>query len=78
MSTADEINTALGRFLAREPEIPFDLHDDLRIILNAAGQAARQCCQCNECRPHTSDCAVHNEPAYPNGPCDCRDLEVKA
>lgn len=20
---------------------------------------------------HKSDCAVHNEPAYPNGPCDC-------
>ena len=20
---------------------------------------------------HSSDCAVHNEPAYPNGPCDC-------
>lgn len=20
---------------------------------------------------HTSDCAVHNEPAYPAGPCDC-------
>jgi hypothetical protein len=23
---------------------------------------------------HKSDCAVHNEPAYPNGPCDCREL----
>ena len=21
--------------------------------------------------PHSSDCATHNEPAYPNGPCDC-------
>lgn len=20
---------------------------------------------------HWSDCATHNEPAYPNGPCDC-------
>jgi hypothetical protein len=20
---------------------------------------------------HESDCATHNEPAYPNGPCDC-------
>jgi hypothetical protein len=20
---------------------------------------------------HDSDCAVHNEPAYPAGPCDC-------
>jgi hypothetical protein len=21
---------------------------------------------------HESCCAVHNEPAYPNGPCDCK------
>ncbi len=21
--------------------------------------------------PHASDCALHNEPAEPNGPCDC-------
>lgn len=33
---------------------------------------------------HASDCAVHNEPAYPAGPCDCgatpdpRDVEVLA
>ena len=26
----------------------------------------------NRPRPtHTSDCAVHNEPAYEAGPCDC-------
>lgn len=31
-------------------------------------------CQCPECQvtPHASDCAVHNEPAYPNGACNCR------
>lgn len=36
-------------------------------------------CQCEECQSlyadrgirHASDCAVHNEPAYPKGPCDC-------
>jgi hypothetical protein len=29
-------------------------------------------CQCSagQCR-HLSDCAVHNAPAMPNGPCDC-------
>ena len=35
---------------------------------------------CQECRhemedetpvQHDSDCALHNEPAMPNGPCDC-------
>jgi len=31
-------------------------------------------CQCPECRitPHASDCAVHNEPAYPKGACNCQ------
>lgn len=30
-------------------------------------------CQCPECQitPHASDCAVHNEPAYPKGACNC-------
>ena len=27
---------------------------------------------------HWSDCAVHNEPAYPNGPCNCgANVEVR-
>lgn len=35
--------------------------------------ADQQNCQCVACKatPHKSDCAVHNEPAEPNGPCDC-------
>lgn len=31
-------------------------------------------CQCEECKKgtlHRSDCAVHNEPAEPNGECNC-------
>lgn len=33
-----------------------------------------QGCQCEPCSitPHDSDCAVHNAPALPVGPCDCR------
>lgn len=33
-----------------------------------------ECCGCEACEDgttHLSDCAVHNEPAYPKGPCDC-------
>lgn len=34
-------------------------------------------CRCEACRrdcyPHASSCAVHNEPAFPAGPCDCRE-----
>ncbi len=26
---------------------------------------------CMSRKPHASDCAVHNEPAMPAGPCDC-------
>jgi hypothetical protein len=26
---------------------------------------------------HDSDCATHNEPAYPNGPCDCGADSIK-
>ena len=32
-------------------------------------------CQCPACAQgvrHKSDCAVHNEPAMPNGPCNCK------
>lgn len=31
-------------------------------------------CKCGLCETvqHDSDCAVHNEPATPNGACDCR------
>jgi len=31
-------------------------------------------CMCPACKDgalHWSDCAVHNEPAYPRGECDC-------
>jgi hypothetical protein len=34
----------------------------------------RDHCMCNACKDgvlHRSDCAVHNMPAYPNGPCNC-------
>ena len=49
---------------------------------NAADKAARRAgmipvsslCNCGQCgRMHKSDCAVHNEPAYPKGACDCSD-----
>lgn len=34
------LEKALSRFLEREPEIPFDLHDDLRAIIDAARRFA--------------------------------------
>ena len=33
-------------------------------------------CQEGKCG-HDSDCAVHNEPAYPAGSCDCSKKECK-
>lgn len=38
-------------------------------------EVIKQHCQCPACINgiiHDSDCAVHNEPAYPNGKCNCR------
>jgi hypothetical protein len=31
-------------------------------------------CPCPACNvtPHKSDCAIHNAPALPPGPCDCK------
>lgn len=39
-----------------------------------AQQLEQEPCQCPECQItlHTSDCAVHNEPAYPKGACSCK------
>lgn len=40
--------------------------------------AHREHCQCPACKDgiiHASDCAVHNEPAKPNGPCNCGVLD---
>lgn len=38
-------------------------------------------CQCAACianGPHSSSCAVHNEPALPAGPCDCEPFPSQA
>jgi hypothetical protein len=40
-------------------------------ICNAAKPAHCQCTACKDGIIHASDCAVHNGPAYPAGPCDC-------
>jgi hypothetical protein len=48
--------------------------DDARSELQAALGRDGEHCMCEACRGgliHASCCAVHNEPAMPNGPCDC-------
>lgn len=73
---------AMSKFQPTEKAI--DLYDEARAAINEAlkehamqevqrlGQEIEQC-QCPECqiKPHASDCAVHSEPAYPKGECDC-------
>lgn len=35
-------------------------------------------CQCSACTiKHDSDCAVHNEPAYPKGECNCSACQAR-
>lgn len=52
--------------------------EQYKLLAKQAIEQAQQC-QCLECRVtlHTSDCAVHNEPAYPKGACDCGAIEQK-
>lgn len=47
--------------------------DARRAIAAIKAALAQEQCQCPECqiKPHTSDCAVHSEPAYPRGGCNC-------
>ena len=51
------------------------MSDDLRKLAEAATQghwrATADVAEKGVCCRHASDCAVHNEPAYPAGECDC-------
>jgi len=52
------------------------LHSTQKAILATwADQQQTSPCECQACRRdrviHASDCAVHNGPALPEGPCDC-------
>lgn len=40
-------------------------------LRDAANIVAKRLSKDSSCCGHDSDCAVHNMPAYPNGPCDC-------
>lgn len=42
--------------------------------VESASTAGLAGCQDGKCG-HASDCAVHNEPAYPAGECDCNRCE---
>jgi len=47
---------------------------EINAMLAASPAHPADHCMCPACRGgilHDSDCAVHNMPAYPNGPCDC-------
>lgn len=43
----------------------------LRLREEVAFLKGCQCLACKDGVKHWSDCAVHNEPAIPSGPCDC-------
>lgn len=56
-------------------DIPYPINPwpFIEMIARAVMDERYRTCQCDACRPtiHASDCAVHNMPASPNGPCDC-------
>ena len=60
----------LWRTIYDDPLTPEEDADDILRTLDSQGVVIKVN------RVHDSDCAVHNMPAYPNGPCDCRVLPV--
>jgi hypothetical protein len=52
------LKEALDRFLAREPEIAFDLHDELRVIV-AAARAVVEAPEWEVCEVHGSKASGH-------------------
>jgi hypothetical protein len=62
--------TATGDYLNLQE---FDERAKPVITAIKAALEAKDGCQCPACKvaPHASDCAVHNEPAYPTGECNC-------
>ena len=67
MEALEEAWYHVGTFQPTEKAI--DLYDEARTAIKEALSS----CQCPECKVvlHASDCAVHNEPAYPKGECNC-------
>ena len=69
--TKDEIIKAL-RDMARYPTVTLPRDSEaLKVAADLLAQPEQ--CQCPNCKVtlHASDCAVHNEPAYPAEGCDC-------
>ena len=58
-------------FLAGQEQL---IKSSVHRAVHGLAQPAQPHCQCSACKDgklHLSDCAVHNDPAYPAGPCDC-------
>jgi hypothetical protein len=53
--------------------------DDIKLVAEIAWKNGAYCAEQAEKEHdgHWSDCSVHNEPAYPNGPCDCGGYQPK-
>jgi hypothetical protein len=62
------------RNLSDEQDVIAAIVDDVRFDLKKRLGRDGEHCECPACREgntHQSDCAVHNEPAMPNGECNC-------
>lgn len=60
--------------LSHSNQETMDIIERNRMKKENFGAEGIEACECVFCRDgsiHDSDCAVHNEPAYPNGPCNC-------
>lgn len=62
-ASPENFDAELGRKIARQNAVAK--------IWPLMGYELRSKIAKNGCCGHASDCAVHSEPAYPAGPCDC-------
>jgi hypothetical protein len=73
MTKDEALKLALEALEQIDEAMPFPVAKLAQKVIREA-LAQPEHCQCPECQvlPHESDCAVHNEPAYPAGECDCK------
>lgn len=80
-SGKDPVADAIAYLLERiGPPVPALAEPASHPVLDVAEALPADVCGCGSCAveaPHASDCAVHNEPAYPAGPCDCETSPVE-
>lgn len=74
LRSQEEIADRIEKANPGDPYAALMIREDIEVIGQYLSTISSEVghCQCAACMvTHASDCAVHNMPAMPNGPCDC-------